>query len=385
MHKSMWISLGVCILLIIVTIMSVILIGTDTDNGMTISTYESFQKDKAYQMKLHGRSINQDLLEEMQTAYAKIPKDIQKYSTTEEYQIYARPYSAVFLFVRDAIAISALEVSEWKANEQVFYESYHKRLEARLEDEAYCLTENEKTYWKEQIEKLSFPIIFHYKEAYQALVDAMYTIALFISITIALTLCSCFSEEYLQKTDQLILCSKHGKHIIYWAKVTAGISVAFVVCFMITFVTFGTAFLVYGTEGFDAVFQLIWADYPYSFSVGEATLIAYGIVIISGIMIGAIVLFLSQICKNSTYAVGIFMAFTIVTMLFTIPQKYGIIADLWSFTPMQFLSVTGMFGIEPISLFGQVAPTWKIVPVGYLLISIIIVVLGKICWCYKKK
>ena len=62
---------------------------------------------------LNGKEINQSLLEETIKAYGMIPATAEKYSSTEEYQTYARPYSAIFNFVRDTTQMTFAEIMQW--------------------------------------------------------------------------------------------------------------------------------------------------------------------------------------------------------------------------------------------------------------------------------
>ncbi len=78
------------------------LIGAYYVEGVAVDTnYHMFVTDTAYAKALSGRAIDQALLEETITAYGKIPENPgTNYSLTEEYQRYARPYSAIFNFVK---------------------------------------------------------------------------------------------------------------------------------------------------------------------------------------------------------------------------------------------------------------------------------------------
>lgn len=82
-----------------------------------------YQTDKRYSEALSGREINQELLEETIAAYRKIPytKELQ-YSLTEEYQQYARPYSAIFNFIVGATNMQTSDVIlSWQPNEDDLY------------------------------------------------------------------------------------------------------------------------------------------------------------------------------------------------------------------------------------------------------------------------
>ncbi|MDO5337624.1 MAG: hypothetical protein Q4E89_09280 [Eubacteriales bacterium] len=61
----------------------------------------------------------------MADGYSKIPKAAEFYTTTEEYQTYARPYSVIFSFVRIASSMTVSDTMEWTPDEN---ELYAKRL-----------------------------------------------------------------------------------------------------------------------------------------------------------------------------------------------------------------------------------------------------------------
>lgn len=90
-RKILWITLLICL---IITGFSVVgsLTGTYYVDGVKADThYNMFFTDLAYQKALDGREIGQTLLEEMSRAYGMIPPTAERYTTTEEYQKYARP------------------------------------------------------------------------------------------------------------------------------------------------------------------------------------------------------------------------------------------------------------------------------------------------------
>ena len=98
-RKIVWITLLICMLGIVVTICAN-LTGTYYVDGEAVDThYHMFQVDQAYYKALSGRAIDQELLDEMWEAYGRIPSGAERYTLTEEYQTYARPYSDIFNLV----------------------------------------------------------------------------------------------------------------------------------------------------------------------------------------------------------------------------------------------------------------------------------------------
>ncbi len=92
-------------------------------NGQLVDTnYNMYLVDKAYSSELSGREIDQALLEETISAYRKVPTNVEPYSLTEEYQQYARPYSAIFNFI---VQTTPMQVSDvrftWQPGENDLY------------------------------------------------------------------------------------------------------------------------------------------------------------------------------------------------------------------------------------------------------------------------
>ena len=177
---------------------------------MISSNYEGFQLDVAYQKALDGRVIDERLIAEMQEAYKKVPLHERQYSLTEEYQSYARPYSAIFNYVRQTTGLSATGVVNFEANAKVLKE---RRLELReIRWEEYLLSEEEKAYWRIQEEQMEDPVVFHYAEGYSALLDVAYTVGILTVFIIAICMAGVFPEEHVRKTDQQILSSRYGRN-----------------------------------------------------------------------------------------------------------------------------------------------------------------------------
>jgi len=60
-----------------------------------------------------------------------------------------------------------------------------------------------------------------------------------------------------------------------------------------------------------------------------------------------------------------------------IPTQYRVIAQIWDWSPMAYLSIWNVFDPRTLILFGQCFPSWQVVPVIYLLLSIALAVGGK--------
>jgi len=366
--KKVWVTLGISLLLITVTVGGT-LFGSNQLMGESISNYEAFRIDRGYQEALDGRLIDDKLIEEMREAYGVVPFEVEKYSQTKEYQKYARPYSAIYNYIRQETGLSGTELLERVVSTDVLQEMRRNRQEKHWSD--LHLTETEKVYWRQQEIQKKTPVTFRYAESYSVLISAVYTIGLLTIFMVSFCLAGIFPEEHFKKTDQLILCSKCGREKVFGAKFLVGIGFAFFLSMLFAVTTICLAFALYGAEGFDGPLQLIYTGSAQPISLGQAVLIAYSVVVVTGIFTGALVLFLSEVLRNSVGTLAIVVGIIILPMFLTVPDEYRIWAQLWSYLPGDFVAAWTIFCPRIVMLFGKALQGWQIVPVVYMVLSIL--------------
>lgn len=224
-RKITWIAFGLCVAMVILSL-CMNLIGNYYVNGQVIdSNYHMYQTDQKYAEALNGRAIDQTLLEETIQAYRKIPSDAEIYVTTAEYQQYARPYSAIFNFIRQATPMRSEEIRfNWQPDEADFYAQRQLKLQA-LWDEA-SLSAGEIHYWQNEEAKIQTPFLFQRFDGYDILFSSLLSIGLSVLMFISICLPGLFPYEQTNKTDQIVMCCPLGKTRLYWAKIAAGASFA---------------------------------------------------------------------------------------------------------------------------------------------------------------
>lgn len=362
-RKILWICMLCGVLLLAFSVASP-LVGDYVVNGERLgSNYEEFQKDVAYQKGLDGRAIDEILLTEMQKAYEKVPLHDRKYSLTEEYQTYARPYSAIFNYVRQTTGLSGVDVMNLETSAKALKEMRLELKEIRWEE--YYLSEVEKEYWRVAEEKIENPVVFQYAEGYSVLLSMAYTVGILSVFMVAICMAGVFPEEHVRKTDQQVLSSRYGRKKIYWAKLCAGTLVAFSMAFVFVLITFVTAFYLYGTEGFDTAFQIIYAGSSCPISVGQAVLIIYGIILCAGTFIGVLGMTLSENLHSSVGTLSIVIGLIVLPMMISVPEEYRLAAQLWSYLPSDIVAVWSCFSPRTVVFFGNVLQGWQVVPVLY--------------------
>ena len=365
----------VCAVLLIIFTFCVPFVGDYYVDGERISSnYENFQIDIAYAKALDGRKIDDRLIKEMQEAYCKVDLEAYRYSLSEEYQTYARPYSAIFNFVRQSTGLSGKTVVEKITGAKDVQDRRMFWQEKRWND--LELLEEEKEFWRSQEKELSFPVTFRYIDGYAMLFDACYTIGIVGLFVVAACMSGVFPWEQVRKTDQLILSSRYGRNHIFWMKFLAGIWVSFLMIMILVLIAFGMAFWLYGVEGFEAAFQMYYVGSSLSVSIGEAVLLTYIIEVITVVFMAGFVMILSAFLRSSVGTLAVATAMIVAPMMISVPEQYRFFSQLWSAMPGEFVAIWSIFDARTVVLFGKVFTMWQVVPAGYLLFSICLAVLA---------
>lgn len=374
-RKLVWVTLFVCIAFIVVMVLVQMTGSYYVEGKLMGSQYDLFLVDREYQRALSGREINQELLKEVVMAYRKIPSTSMHYMLTEEYQTYARPYSAIFYLILSWTKMDFSSATSWEPNEEAFYAARLKRLEASWQ--GLFLSETEKEYWRKKEAQLHTPLSYHFHKGYLMSLEAIATIGVLMLMLVSICLSGVFAEEHSRRTDQLILSSAKGKSTVYWAKLLAGITVAVSCSVLMAVLTVVPLLLIYGSEGFQTPLQLEFYTYSYPLTMGQACLIAYGILIITAILMSVFVMVLSEALHSGIAAMAITTGFIIAGGMVSIPDQYRVLAQLWDCLPISFLATWNIFSARPITVFGHCAASWQFVPFVYILCSAAIAVAGR--------
>jgi len=374
-RKLLWITTFLCMVGIVITVFAD-LIGTYYVDGEPIeSNYEAFLKDQTYRKALSGRSIDQALLQETIDGYSHIPANALRYSLTEEYETYARPYSEIFHLIRTWTGMDLTSIQNWEADETDLYEARAQYLERNWQ--SIPLTETEKEFWHNKESQLDIPLTYDYHDGYENSLDCFLTVGVLMLLFVAVCLSNLFADEHIRRTDQLVLSSIAGKNSAYWAKILAGVTVSAIAATMMTLLTLGLNLAYYGTEGFGMALQSCFSTYSYPITIGQACLIAYGVLIVASVLAAVFVMVISELFRSGIAALAISSGLIILGNVIMIPTQYRVIAQIWDWSPMAYLSIWNVFDPRTLILFGQCFPSWQVVPVIYLLLSIALAVGGK--------
>lgn len=373
-RRLVWITFTICLLLIVL-LASTSLMGKYYVDGQVVDThYHMFLVDREYDKALSGRKIDQALLEETIAAYRHIPSTADRYTLTEEYQIFARPYSSVFNIIRSWTSKSVSAVMEWEPEESALYSARTASLEAGWN--SWLLSDMEKEYWRKKEAQLDTPITFYYYDGYNALLKNFLPVGLTVLLFVTISLSGIFPEEHTRRTDQLMLSCSKGKNTAYFSKICAGITMAAVFSLLISALTAGLTLGIYGADGFNTVLQIHY-DYSYPLTFGQACILVYGILIITAVFMGILVMILSEALHNSIATLAVSTGFILLGAILNVPPQYRVLSLLWNVLPTTFLKLESIFTVQLLTLFGHCFTLWQAVPVIYILCGITAVAIGK--------
>lgn len=377
-RKIVWISFGLCMAAIVISLAAPLLGDYYIDGEFIDTTYHVYQVDKGYAEALNGREIDQGLMEETIAAYRTIPEAPGRhYTSTEEYQQNARPYSEIFGIIRRMAGMQTAEVMySWQPDEDDLYAKRLLYLKSAWEDAG--LSGGEMDFWRGREAQIKTPYIYQEHSAYDDMFSNYQMVGLILLLVVAICLSGMFSDEHTRKTDQIILCSPLGKTMLYWSKMAAGISFAAVSAFVLFLFTFiMTTVCLRGAGGFSAAFQFIFATNSDPVTCGQAILIAYGNMMFAAIVISVLVMALSELLHSSIATLAVSTGLLITAMIVNVPEQYRVLSQIWDWLPWCYLTPWNVFGNYTISIFGIYLTPWQAVPLLYIVAGVIIAAIGK--------
>lgn len=376
MHKKiLWVSLLICLAAIGFSIIFP-LVGAYVVNGTVMgSNYDQYLTDQAYRKALSGRPIDEELLEETMEGYSHVPTNITPYSATEEYQTYARPYSEIFNLVRSWTGMGTADALQWSPNAEELYTAWSQR--AAASRAAYSLSSEELAYWEAASAAIELPLTYQYHDGWGTILEVFLTVGVMMLLYTAIALAGIFPDEHTRRTDQLILCTVHGRSSVYTAKLAAGITAGTAGALLMTITAMGLSLLVYGWEGFGTPVQLVIYTYAAPLTLGVACLIAYAVLLVTAVLMSVLVMFLSELLGSSIAALSITTGMILAGSLIMVPPQYRVLSQLWDSLPTTYLAIWNVFDCRLIPLMGRYFPSYMAVPAVYLLCAVLLGILGK--------
>lgn len=404
MRKIVWITTGILVLMVVYMgvggpLSTAYSYTTDGEETVQISGFEFLAMEKANAEALNGQAIDDAMLEEVKDAYGEIhifeyrsedgtitgtgmtstfkdEKD-ENEETRKERNRKRDQYKEIYTYVRNVMgnyeAVNTI-------SEEILYQTRLSNLEYNWSEQK--LTEEEKLYWTEKENTIDKPFVYGYAQGWEIILEEFLSLNVMLVLAIAICLSNVFSDEHLRKTDQLILCSKYGKKILFFSKMAAGVTFGVICGAVFLLLAVLSTLCVYGAEGFGVAVQVYLPTCSWNLSMGQAVLLMGIVYIVFSLFCSIAAMFLSEAMKNSVAVMGFMTGSMIITMLVSVPYCYRVLSQIYALLPTVLLSVWQLWDNRLVKVFGVYFANFQIAPVIYIIISGILIFWGN--HIYKK-
>lgn len=329
---------------------------------VVVSGYEDTMTDRRYGEALSGRAVDADLIMEAVEAYRKIPTDVRGYSSTWEYQQYARKYSAVYQLVSGMLN---MEVGEFQGMTRAEAEKFDELRTAKREYviENSDISEGMKEYWRECVRQSPEVLTYEYHGGYYRFFRIMYLNMVLAGAAIIILFSPVFSEEYTSGADSLILSAKHGKGLVIGAKIFVTFTVAFLWSVLLILMSVGEILLVWGGSGADASIAIIRGVFPYPITIGQGAAYYTVCLVAACLLYSAVTAMLSAFFKTPFNTVIIMAALLVAPMFLELGGAPVWVQNLYSLLPTNMMDFAEVIGDFQFDVFGAVIPRYVVMPV----------------------
>jgi ABC-type transport system involved in multi-copper enzyme maturation permease subunit len=325
------------------------------------SNYDGMKKDREYIRSMSDEEISSEMLSETIEAYSHIPPTDGKYTDTQEYQQYARPYSEIYYMIMKAYNLNDWEEIELLTEDEVnsFYTMRQNRVERNIEDTT--MSSVEKANSLNISKQVKIPFDYSYTGGYQRFFSQMYTTAILICFIISICIAPLFAGEYTERMDSLILSSRYGKNKVIYAKLFTGISFSILVSIMLTLVSLVTVMAFYGWEGGNSPIQLFLPLSIHPLTMREVALLYFVLILFGNILSATLAMLLSSKLKSPFIVIVIMTVVTILPMFISRSEDILWIYHLFNLIPVNMFYLTNITDVFSINLFGLVVQPYEII------------------------
>lgn len=349
---------------------------TYVDDVFVETHAERNRTDREHGIALSGRAIDDELLSEVQEAYAKVDWSNREYLLTDVYKNEVRRYAELISDLKMWCGSSIFTGNQ--LSEEAVYDLREQQRESMWE--TYELSDREKAYWQAKDAEVEKPFKYEYALGWKLLVgmNGGYMTCMLLTFFIAISMVTVFADEHTRKTDQLILCTRFGKIKVYFAKILAGSMVAFGVNLLFTVTGVAGKLFSYGAEGFDAAIQAIWAPwYSHPLTIGQALLLMTGLLFLSSVMVAIFAMLLAEVLRSSIGAMAVVVGLLFAARLVLIPPSLRVLSQAWNYLPINLLKVDeGFLDLRLVNLFGLQLTSWQFALILYVMIIVVMVFVG---------
>lgn len=364
----------------------------ETVNG---TKYDSVMERQEQAERLNGRMIDNRLLQEMQEAYAGVhteEKAVEDNSilsqtstvtetvtgifsdegTEEERRKYieqVRQYEAVYNYVRELVG----DEKVYTVNSAGFYEERRQQVEYYERD--LYLTEGEKTYWRKH--EVQTPYAYYWDMGPSMMLASVKTLLALTALMIGMVFSGVFADERMRKTDQLVLCSRHGRRTVYLAKLLAATTLGTAVTFLVSGTVMLSFGVLYGYEkNWNAPLQIYLPSSPFALTMGETIVILMVLLILSAVLHSILTLVLSGLTRSGVATISLMVVYILGTMVINVPQRLRFLSQCLALAPVNLVRVSALCDTRLVGGAGHYLTCWQTGMIIYPLLALMLALLG---------
>ena len=356
-RKIVWITAAVMLFICILMSLSGVLFNSYTMDGVQISGYDYMIKNRTAARNLSGRFIDDALLTEMQEDRSQDYNEIYNFV----WKIYGEDDGAVKRTDADSL--------------------YAKR-QSNLQEQwdTQKLTSRETAYWQSKEASLPARYTYEYAKGYKHILSEIAVLNIMLLLVTAVCLSGVFSDERLQKTDQITVCCRNGRTPLSLAKILAGITFGLAAAVFLYTAAALSSLLLYGPDGYTAALQLILPESSWTLGAGGTVLLCFALYLAAAILYSILAMFLSAALKSSTAAMYFMLGFMLLSLLVKIGPRFRVASQIHSYLPANFLSMDCFTDNRLVPLLGAQLTNCQFILILYPAISLIILMIGNIVY-----
>lgn len=395
-RKLFWIGTAVSLVLVgVMVFASVSGASFWHKTGSSLSQYEAMQQDKQTILSKKGY-VTPELLREAVTSYQEMTSNSSNYFENEygkhlkaeAYIQYVLPYEAIINMLNvvyeenlDMISqyngFQLITINQDKAIDRLSADSIQqfdtdlKSFMTAMVMRRQGLSSAEREKNLDFISQISLPLYNDYCGGYRAYIQEAKFLALTALFLILMLLCPIFSQEYEEKTDQILLCAKNGKGSLCRAKVFVALVISLVSSVSILGLGFLGFLAVLGSEGANVNIQLLDPSCTYPITLLQSCQIHFLSSVAACVLFGSLVCFLSAKAGRRTGLVVIIgTVLTIVPMFIWTSLKFSrLLYDGLKLFSVN--SITFEFDAHFMNIGGKLIPPYLGIAAIGILLSIV--------------
>lgn len=372
---------------------------TDARTGERVRStkYDNVLERQELAERLNGRIIDDTLLQEMQAAYRGVQtQEMQTVrdgvgSTTSSVNTTVvlpvdgtesewlriieqqRLYEAIYNYVREVVGNERVHTVDAAA-------FYGERQQAVADYERILyLTEGEKQYWREN--EVQSPYAYYWDMGPDMMLSSVKTILALTALMIGMVFSGVFADERMRKTDQLVLCSRHGRGTLYLAKLLAITTLGTVATFLVSGITMLSFGVLYGFEkNWNAPLQIYLPSSPFALTMGEAIVILMVLLLLAAALHSVLTLVLSSWTRSSVASISLMVVYTLGTMVVNVPERLRFLSQSLYLMPAKLVRGSALCDIRLVGGAGHYLNCWQMGMLLYPLLILVLALLGSLIY-----